>query len=213
MQRAFIVVILIAVAAYLSAGAALPRSAAQSGDAAATPEPTIVPSEDMLGFCPIGNELGTPTAAAAWKYADVRPPGSGVAVVMPAAEMASPEPDAARQLYLVTITLPVGGCMPFEAGGNQKDGAIVMIVEQGIVQFVWEPAFAETTPVITRGDMATGGTPVPRTNPQTLYPGDWITLDQQVTFAYRNTSAEPAIILKAVWADPNDERGLHGGTK
>lgn len=213
MHRAFVVVILIAVAALLSAGAAPLRSWARSSQATATPVPTIPPTDDTLGFCPIANELGTPTAAAAWKAADVRPSGSGVAVVMPAAEMAAAEPDSPRQLYLVTITLPVGGCMPLEAGGNQKDGAIVMIVQQGIVQFVWEPAYADTSPVITRGDMATGGTPVPQTNPQTLYPGDWITLDQRVTFAYRNTSAEPAIILKAVWADPNDERGLHGGTK
>jgi hypothetical protein len=213
MHRAFAVVIPIAVAALLSVGAALPRATAQSGDATPSPVPTLVPTDDTQAFCPIANDLGTPTAAGAWKHADVRPPGSNVAVVMPAAELATPEPNPKRQLYLVTITLPVGGCMPYQAGGNQKDGAIVMIVQQGIVQLVWEPAFADTAPTITRGDMDAGGTPVPDANPQTLYPGDWVTLDQQVTFAYRNVSAEPAMILKAVWADPNEEKGSHGGHK
>src|SRR5688500_4276400 len=66
-----------------------------------------------------------------WKNADVRPPGPRESQIVPAAA-ATPGADA-HELYLVEIRLQPGECMPYEARGNQKDGAVIWMVQQGIV--------------------------------------------------------------------------------
>src|SRR5215211_4307857 len=40
-----------------------------------------------------------------------------------------------RYLYLVVWTIPPGTCVPYSAGGNMKDGGVVLIVQQGTIEF------------------------------------------------------------------------------
>ena len=156
------------------------------------------------GICP-------PGSFEHWDTADVRPTGPLDADVVPAAELTTGEPAPVRHLYLVEIRLPPGGCMPYVSQGNQKDGAIVMIVQQGFILYQWEP-ISGTTPNVKHGDSSGGAATVTAGAPQPLYPGDWITQDQKVLFSYLNAGSDTAIILKAVWAAP-DGGGCGGGCK
>jgi hypothetical protein len=96
-----------------------------------------------------------------------------------------------------------------------------MIVQQGKVEFAWEPAAAlpeptpAGTPSVQLGDSsAMIGAVLPGSdNKQTLYPGDWITLDRRVQFSYRNVGGDSAIIVKAVWARNLGGTGCGGGCK
>jgi hypothetical protein len=170
---------------------------------ALTGSPTPEPSQMPDGLC----EPGSP---ADWEFADVRPSGPLDAAVVPAAELATSEPEPVRELYLVVITLPPGHCMPYSSPGNQKD-AIVMIVQQGAVEYLWE-AIPGTTPTVKRGSSAGSQGLSPEGTPQPLYPGDWVTQDQEVRFSYRNVGGDSAVILKAVWTDP-EGGGCSGGCR
>jgi len=181
------------------------------------------------GLC----ESGTP---AAWELADVRPTKQYDAAVFPPTSPATPGVDgdieatpdgtptsttANHLLYLVVITLPPGHCMPYSTPGNDKDGQIVLLVQQGVVEFKWTPlgtGIVGSKPPVIRGDsmghahaaaadLEPGEVRQDRT--QTLYPGDWITLNQNVNFSYSNVGGESAIIVKAVWA--TDHIGGCGG--
>jgi hypothetical protein len=166
--------------------------------------PAASPTAD--GLCAAG-------MPADWFSADVRPEGVTDAVVIPAAEQAMDEPAPVRQLSLIVITLPPGHCMPYSALGNQKDGAVILLVQQGHLEFRWQPdPAAGGMPTVMRGN--SGGTlgAVPVDDTQDYYPGDWITLDQQVRFSYRNVGGDSAIVLKAVWAPPI-MGGCGGGCK
>ncbi|MGH2614821.1 MAG: hypothetical protein ACRDJC_06250 [Thermomicrobiales bacterium] len=208
MHRVVLALVLVVMVVFAATGAIADESAAQSSSPAATPIPA---SMEMLEFCPAEAE-GDP--GFDWEGSDVRPPGLPEAAVIPAAERLESEPDPERELYLVVITIPPGECMPSVAKGNQKDGAIVMVVQQGIVEYAWEPAFEGTSPIVKRGDTdSTVEDSVPPGTPQLLYPGDWITQDQEITFAYRSIGGDPAVILKAVWAVPEEEVGCAGGCR
>lgn len=218
MYRVVLALILVALVALGSASTVSHDSVAQSSSP--TPTSSRLPASAALNdFCLMEADTGTPTPGANWKETDVRPPGPDEAIITPAMEKATP--DAIwRPLYLVEIRLPPGECMPAASEGNQKNGAIVMIVQQGIIEYRWEPAFLETSPEVLQGDLENKDEdPVPQGLVQTLYPGDWIAQDQDINFAYRNargetnTGGETAIIVKAVWAVPNSESGGRGGSK
>jgi hypothetical protein len=115
-------------------------------------------------------------------------------------------------LYLVEIRLRPGECAPYTILGNQKNGAIVLLVQQGNIEFQWDAYDPASTATVKRGNsMMTLGTILPGT-PQPFYPGDWISIDRQVWFTYRNAGADTAIIAKAVWA-PHGGGGCHGGCR
>lgn len=151
-----------------------------------------------------------------WLAVDVRPPDRFDAAATPVIATTTPDgtPTTAasdRELYLVIITLPPDGCIPFDAPGNQKDGAVVWIVQQGKVEYVWDQAAGVPpgwAPMVTRGDLA--GNQVDLDGEagvvQTLFPGDWVTQDRTVAVQLRNIGSDSAIILKAVYA-----RSLGGG--
>ncbi len=205
-------------------GSAPTRSDAQT----ASPAPGATPSMD--GLC-VGN------GGANWWSADVRPAGQNDAAVYPAtpvaaspvatptvpSTVATSPPERPFHLYLVEIRLAPDECMPYSAAGNRKRGAIVMMVQQGTVRFQWEPlpsGIGGTDPVVVQGDAGGRATPppggqageVPQGTPQTLFPGDWITLNQEVNFSYRNVGSDTAIILKAVWTNSGGG-GCGGGCR
>jgi hypothetical protein len=152
----------------------------------------------------------TPTECAGDGFdADVRPPNPNDAAVTPVFVEATPgatptivEDD--RELYLVVVTLKPGECIGFDAFSNQKDGAVVWMVQQGKVEFIWREleVIPGLPPTITRGDLAgnhvdLSGMPE---SEQTLYPGDWVTQNRMVAVSFRNVGSDSAIILKAVYA-------------
>jgi hypothetical protein len=143
-----------------------------------------------------------------WKNADVRPPGATEAQVPPAV-------DDSRELYLVVITLQPGECMPYDAVGNQKDGAVIWIIQQGVVVYTWKRADdtpADATPVVEVGDNVSTLGRLLDDHQRWLYPGDWVSQDQKVEVTYTNMGSDTAIILKAVWAVPGGG-GCGGGCR
>ena len=178
----------------------------------------------VIGLVPTGSkaqtESATPPAFAVpecenkdWKNADVRPPGPLSSQIIPAVA-ATPGSDT-RELYLVVVTLQPGECMPFEAKGNQKDGAVIWIVEQGIVAYTWRMASdppPNATPIIRFGDTAGTSVKLAANSPRRLYPGNWVAQDQRIEVSYTNMGGDTAIIWKAVWAVP-DGGGCNGGCR
>jgi hypothetical protein len=157
-------------------------------------------------LCATADQIADPAA-------DVRPPGLDDAAVVPAAEFAAGEPLPARELYLVVITLPPGKCVPYESKGNQKDGAMVLIVQQGTIEYRADAYYDGPTPLVVWGDTHGTEGDVTLGTIKRLYPGDWVTHDQQVWFTYRNVGADPAVILKAVWAVQQPGSGCGGGCR
>lgn len=138
---------------------------------------------------------------------DVRPFHRAAAVVVPAAPAgATPTAEDGRELYVAVITIPPGGCAPFDWPGNYRDGAVVLLVQQGIVQYVWNPVSEDSAPVVMRGDSAVTDsaqvTPVPAGEWQVLLPGDWITQDRQVEIEFHNIGGDSAVIVRAAYAFP-----------
>ena len=103
---------------------------------------------------------------------DIRPPGREEAQVFPASDNPDSEDGTyGRELYLAVITIPPGECVPFEVVGNHRDGAVIWLVQQGVVSFGWEP-IPNTTPVVEVGDnIRTESAPLPALTPRLLYPG------------------------------------------
>jgi hypothetical protein len=134
---------------------------------------------------------------------DVQPPGGLDAVVKP---LDSPD----QYLYLVAWTIPSGTCIPFEALGNQKDGAVVFIVQQGVIEFTAEPFDADSAAAVTWGPASGGSNVLPFGTTQTLNPGDWVTQDDRIWFTLRSVGDESAIVQKAVWAKPPSGREMEG---
>jgi len=148
-----------------------------------------------------------------WKNADVRPPGPRESQIVPAAA-ATPGADA-HELYLVEIRLQPGECMPYEARGNQKDGAVIWMVQQGIVAYTWRMASdspPNATPIVRVGDTVSSPGRLAENSPRRLYPGDWVAQDQHIEVSYTNLGSDPAIIWKAVWAVPGGG-GCNGGCR
>ncbi len=200
MRRGVIPFVLVAVAILGLVGVMPTRSVALLASALATPTVSNIP----------------PCVDVTWQAADVRPPDPQDSFVIPAQIVPTPggtpqTDEAGRELYMVVINLPPGQCMPYEAPGNHKNGAVVWIVQQGKVLYAWEPfpgADPTATPQIVRGDSEGNQDDLNDSDdgpgsPQILYPGDWVTQDRQVQVTYRNVGGDTAIVLKAVFAKPS----------
>lgn len=153
--------------------------------------------------------VGTPVATdlRAAGSLDLRPGDPKHALVMP--------PNEDRELYLAVISLPPGECVPFEATGNRRDGAVIWMVQQGVIAYAWRPVGTLTpdaTPIIQVGSNIPPVGSIPELTQRRLYPGDWVTQDRQVEVTYTNIGGEDAIILKAVYAKLV-LGGCHGGCK
>jgi hypothetical protein len=178
-------------------GSSPPRSLALQSSA--TPEPTGPPE-----ICP------NPEDPHKWlTEIEVQPPGSKDALVIP---LDSPD----QNLYVVVWTIPPGTCIPYTAAGHQKDGAIVLFVQEGVVEFRAEPFDAGSAAEVTWGHTGEAPAVLPFTTTRTLNPGDWVAQNDQVWFTMRSVGSEPAVVLKAVWAKPIElgpGEGCSGGCK
>jgi hypothetical protein len=138
---------------------------------------------------------------------EVQPSGELDAIVRPL-------DSETQDLYLVVWTIPPGTCIPYTAPGNQKDGAIVLIVQDGVVEFTAQRFDADSAVKVTWGHTGGGPTELPFGTEQTLSRGDWVTQNDQVWFTLRAIGYEPAVILKAVWATlPDTPEGCSGGCR
>ena len=124
-----------------------------------------------------------------------------------------PLDSAGQDLYLVVWTINPGACIPYMARGNQKDGAIVLIVQEGVVEFTAERFDVGSAAEVTWGHPDGEGTVLPFGTTQILNPGDWVTQNDQVWFTFRNTGNESAVILKAVLVPDIGDVRCSGGCK
>lgn len=119
-----------------------------------------------------------------------------------------------QDFYLVAWTVPPGICIPYDAEGNKKDGAVILMVEQGVIAFRAEEYDPSSGAEVLWGrPWSDDGSALPVDMPQTLYPGDWVTMSGQVWFTFESVGDEDAVVYKAVWAVPPDDVGVHGGSK
>jgi hypothetical protein len=196
MQRVIVpLVFSIAVLLGLTQGTPSPSTAAVAAMIQTTPTPT--PPGDL---CP------DPTAV--WQDAvDVRPDAAAAAKTRPL------DVTGDQDFYLVIWTLRPGTCVPYTAEGNQKDGAVILMVQQGIIDFTAEHYGDDTTAQVLTGRVSSAsGTVLTFGETKRLYPGDWVTMDDQVWFTYTSVGGESAVVLKAVWAKIPDS-GCGGGCK
>ncbi len=123
-----------------------------------------------------------------------------------------------RILYFVTITLEPGKCIPFRSGANQKDGAVILIVNQGNIAYVAEPHADSPGATVKHGVLdelgAGSSTDVAFGAEVQVKPDEWISQDAQVWSTFWNTSkSRDAEIWKVVWAPPVDIEGCGGDCK
>lgn len=163
----------------------------------ATPSPT--PPADICQAAPVP-----------WQDAViVNPYAAAAAVVLP-----RDSKDSGQNLYLTTWTVPPGTCVPYEAPGNMKDGAIILIVQEGTIIFTAEAYGSGTQAKVYWGhDSDVSGHLLGWHTPQTLNSGDWVTIDDQVWFTFSNSGDKNAVVIKAVWALPPIDVGCAGGCK
>ena len=187
------------------------------GIAVATPSrSTMVVAAAMLQATPTppADSLCTvdPANATAWVGGvTVHPNEADAAVVIP---VDSPD----HKLYLTTWTLEKGTCVPFQADGNQKDGAIILIVQKGAIELRVLPYEEGTAAEVYWGkDAAYSGTRVDWWEegqaPLTLSQGDWVTISDRVWLTFKSDDVEGAVVTKAVWMVPPGGSGCAGSCK
>jgi hypothetical protein len=210
MQRVIVAVIVSVVVLLGLTLGTVSRSTAGVG--AALQETPTPPAE----LCPA--DAATPAEAAApaeatpvpgWEtLIDVRPDAAPAAVVKPR------DVTGEQRLYLSIWTLRPGTCIPYSARGNQKDGAVILIVQQGIIDFTARPYGDDPKPSVRWGRVSSeDGIDYAFGARARLYPGDWVTMSDQVWFTFRSVGGESAVVLKAVWANPPIDAGCSGGCK
>lgn len=194
--------VLLAVVLVMLGGAG--RSAAQDGTA--TPEPTP-PAE----LCAAG-------AGAPWESRiDVRPPQADAALTFPLDLTDDPaDTEDTRLFYLVVWTLQPGTCVPYASEANSKDGAVILLVQQGIVEYTWQPYPGSSGQVLwgrTAIEGVDDGETLDPGDTLTLYPGDWVVQDDRTWFTFSSVGGESAVVVKAVFAKPPVDIGCAGGCK
>jgi hypothetical protein len=172
-----------------------------------TPTPTL--------FSAPPTELCTAAEYSGWETVPETPPGKEEWEVLP---LDQPTEPPERILYLVVITLGPGKCIPYASPANQKNGAIVLVVQSGEIEFTAQASTDAPTAKVYFGDPDGPGE-----NPGTSFmfgttkhvgPNQWVSQDDRVWFTYKNPSTvDDAVIWKVVWADRVPDEGCGGDCK
>jgi hypothetical protein len=195
------VVFLSALVLALTGVAARPSTSAIDLALGATPMSTPTPT-------PPTELCADPAEEAYFPYILARPDAG------PAAKTVPTDAPAGQSFYLVELTIPRGICVPYDADGNKKEGAVIMMVAQGAIELTVEPYGAPPMAEVLWGhSWSEDGSALPEGTPQILYPGDWVTMKDQVWFTYESVGDEDAVIIKTVWAVSPPDIGSHGGKK
>jgi hypothetical protein len=150
-----------------------------------------------------------------WQYVNEVPVGWSEWAVRPLDSSAAGEE---RDLYLVIITLGPGKCIPFSSPSNQKDGGVLLILQEGEITFTWQPHPDAPGAAVEMGGL-NGAEDNP---PSAIAPGEehtlnqrgqWISQDDLIYFTYENRGAFNAVIWKVVWAPPPVAQGCAGDCK
>lgn len=115
-----------------------------------------------------------------------------------------------RSLYLTVSTLLPKSCILFFHG---LSGASTYLVLDGTIEFI---AWAHTgdDPVVTAGNPNGATISVPLGAPVTLNEGDWVTVDREAVYAYRNPGKREARIVMATYERLGEqENGCAGGCR
>ena len=202
-RSAFWLTLLVGALSLFAVVSAPPRPAPVQALALATPAPSH-PQPDET--CAEGSYEN-------WKDVEEFPLGRASWAVDPL------ESNHGRPLYFVTITLKPGECIPYESGSNQKDGAVILIVHDGEIEFTAEPFYLDEPEaaveygVLDEDDEGVGE-PLAFGTPQVVGENEWVSQNTRVWFTFRNTSStDEAEIWKVVWANYTDPDGCGGNCK
>ena len=141
-----------------------------------------------------------------WEHVAEKPTGKLEWEVLPIPQAASPD-STNRILYLVVITLGPGKCIPYASPANQKNGPVILIVQQGSIEFTAQQFSPASAAVVAFGDP---NVHEPGEDPATQFAfgttqvvevDQWVSQNDQVWFTYKNPGPSDAVIWKVVWAD------------
>lgn len=173
------------------------------------------PPGTPTAFAEAPPEICTPTEFSDWETVSEEPLGWDEWAVVPR-DTTTGHPD--RILYMVVVTLGPGKCLPYGSPANQKDGAVVMIIQQGEISYTAQrDSSAPAAEVLIGHPDGPGnhpGTHVDFGSEQHLdVQGEWVSQNDRVWFTIKNTGTEDAVIWKVVWADPPPPEGCGGDCK
>ena len=164
-----------------------------------------------VAFSQPPEELCTEEEFSGWDSVAEFPKGKSEWQVTPA------QASGNKVLYFVVITLEPGKCIPYASPANQKFGAVILIVNQGTIEFTAQPntiaPTAEAQFGDPDGDGEHPGTRVDFGETIEVTKDQWVSQTAQVWFTYKNIGTEDAIIWKVVWADPITMAGCAGDCK
>jgi hypothetical protein len=98
-------------------------------------------------------------------------------------------------LYVVKVTLPPDTCVGF-SGHYLHDGAAIWLVDEGTVEFDFQPIVGWPSPDLLLE--RSSGIQEPITAQMRLEVGDWVSADRAVNYSYRNTGDIDAVIIMTV---------------
>lgn len=124
-----------------------------------------------------------------------------------AAGIVNPVADPASQLYVVVVTLPPGSC----AGYHPHDGAVVLVVQQGTIEYAYRARSGEPALGVEAGDANGADIPLTAGSPVSLPTGAWVTEDRPVEHTFRNPGTEPAVVALAAYGPIAGEDSPEGG--
>ncbi|MCA9876362.1 MAG: hypothetical protein KC442_01225 [Thermomicrobiales bacterium] len=156
-----------------------------------------------LGFAPAVThaQTGTPIPASPDHPAEFCSPDEINAAIAGITEspqqdvLVSPASAPGMDLYLVKVTLEPGTCVSY-ASHFLHDGAAIWLVESGTIEFDFQLIVGRPVPdlALQRAD----GSQKPVTELMQLEAGDWVAADRAVHYSYRNSGAEPAVVIMTV---------------
>ena len=158
------------------------------------------------------DEVCTPAEYSDWEPQQEFPSGNEEWFVQPLDQPAESPP---RVLYMFVLTLGPGKCIPYISPANQRNGAVILIVQSGEIEFTAQASTNAPTAHVYFGDQVGPGahpaTALPFGTTQHVGPNEWVSQDDRVWFTLKNPSTtNDAVIWKVVWANLPEDEGCGG---